>query len=135
MTEKKNRRKTGEVITGTIKTVFNSPDARSVHSDRLAKDAGFKGGLILNEYHFTQISEMLLTYFGPGWLMHGEIELRYITPLFDRNTFVPKAKVLGEDPPGSRRLSLELWCENQDGEKLAVGKASCQVESEQLPHG
>ena len=135
MTEKEIHRKTGEVITGTIKTVHNSSDARSVHNDRLAKTAGFKGGLILNEYHFTQISEMLLEYFGPRWLIHGEIELRYITPLLDGNTFVPKAKVLGEDPPGSGRLSLELWCENQDGEKLAIGTASCLVESEGLRHG
>ena len=135
MTEKENHWKTGEVITGKIKTAFNSPDAGAVHNDRLAKSAGFKGGLIMNEYHFTQISEMLMEYFGPQWLKHGEIEIKYIAPLFDRNTFVPKAKVLGEDPPGSGRLSLEFWCENQDGEQLALGKASCLVESEALRHG
>jgi hypothetical protein len=127
-------RKTGEVITGTIKTARNPPQARAVHNDQLAKSAGFKGGLIMNEYHFTQISEMLMKYFGLRWLTHGEIEIRYIAPLFDRNTFVPKMKVFGEDPPGSGRLSLEIWCENQDGEKLAFGTASCLLDSEERPH-
>lgn len=135
MTVKERKWKTGEVLTGMTKTVFNSPDAGAVHNDRLAKTAGFRGGLILNEYHFTQISEMLIKYFGTRWLTHGEIELRYITPLFDRNTFVPKAKVLKEDPPGSGRLCLEVWCENQDGETLAVGRASCLAESERLSNG
>lgn len=135
MPEKKIRWETGEVITGTIKTALNSPEAVSVHSDRLAKSAGFKGGLILNEYHFTQISQMLLEFFGHRWLTHGEIEINYISPLFDGNTFVPKAKILGEDPPGSGRLSLEIWCENQDKVQLAIGKASCLVESEQSHYG
>lgn len=117
--------KAGEVINGPIKTVRNPPDAVGMHNADLARTAGFKGGLILNEYHFTQISEMLIERFGLGWLTHGELEMRYIAPLFGGDTFVPKARVLGEDPAGSGRLSLEVWCENQAGEKLAVGKASC----------
>jgi len=126
--------KIGQEIVGAIKTVTNTPDAVSLHSDPLAKKAGFKAGLILNEYHFTQITHMLLDYFGYEWLMHGEIEINYITPLFDGDTFVPKAKILGEDPPGSGRLSLEIWCENQNQVQLAFGKASCLVESENSHH-
>ena len=118
----------GDVINGSIKTARNPSESRAVHNDQLARSAGFKGGLIMNEYHYTQLSEMLLEYFGLGWLMHGEIDVKYIAPLFDGNTFVPKAKVLGEDPRGSGRLSLEIWCENQDGDKLAFGTASCLVE-------
>jgi hypothetical protein len=125
LSEKATQWQKGELINVSIKTARNPSESRAVHNDRLARSAGFKGGLIMNEYHFTQLSEMLLEYFGLGWLMHGEIEIKYIAPLFDGNTFAPKAKVLGEDPPGSGRLSLEIWCENQDGEKLAFGTASC----------
>ena len=80
--------KAGEVINGPIKTVRNPPDAVGMHNAGLARTAGFKGGLILNEYHFTQISEMLIERFGLGWLTHGELEMRYIAPLFGGDTFV-----------------------------------------------
>ncbi|MCP4751089.1 MAG: MaoC family dehydratase [Proteobacteria bacterium] len=120
--------KIGEVVTGAIKTVRNFPHESPLHGDRAAKNAGFKGGLILNEYHFTQISQMLLECFGIQWLYHGEIEIKYLAPLFEKDTFVPKAKVLGENPSGSGRVELEIWCENQNGERLAIGKASCLAE-------
>jgi len=120
--------KTGEIITGAIKKARNFPHESPLHSDRAAKSAGFKGALILNEYHFSQISQMLLEFFGPLWFLHGEIEIKYLAPLFDKDTFVPKAKVLGENPSGSGRLELEIWCENQEGTQLARGKASCLVE-------
>ncbi len=57
------------------------------------------------------------------------IKIAWIGPLTDN------AKILGEDPPGSGRLSLEIWCENQDKVQLAIGKASCLLESEQSHHG
>jgi len=117
----------GYEITGTVKTARMPPDAGAVHDDRLAKSAGLKGGYIVNEYHFAQLTEMLLEYFGPGWFTNGEIEVRYIAPLLDKDTFIPKARVIGEEPPGSGRLNLEIWCENQHGQKLAVGRASCLV--------
>ncbi|MEE8398011.1 MAG: hypothetical protein V3S89_03330 [Desulfobacterales bacterium] len=123
----KNAYPAGEEIVGALKTVRNDPEAKAMHNDSLAKRAGFKGAIVLNEYHFAQISQMLLEYFGPQWLSHGEIEIKYIAPLHDQDLFVPKATIVGEDPPDSGRLALEIWCENQDGEKLAFGKASCLV--------
>lgn len=118
-------RQAGREITGTVKIARMPPDVGAVHNERLARSAGLQGGFIVNEYHFAQITQMLLEYFGPRWFTHGEIEVKYIVPLLDKDTFIPKARVIGEEPPGSGRLVLELWCENQHGEKLAVGKASC----------
>ena len=117
----------GHEITGTVKTARMPPDAGAVHDDRLARSAGLRGGYIVNEYHFAQITEMLLHYFGPIWFTHGEIEVKYIAPLLDKDTFIPRARVIGEDPPGSGRLNLDIWCENQHGQKLGVGRASCLV--------
>jgi acyl dehydratase len=97
----------------------------TVHNDRLAKRAGLKGGFIVNEYHFAQITQMLLEYFGPVWFSHGEIEIKYIAPLLDGDTFIPKARVVSEEPLGTGRLELVIWCENQQGDKLASGRANC----------
>ncbi len=127
MTAAKKTYRIGEKIVGETKTVRNDPDAKAMHNDGLAKRAGFKSAIVLNEYHFAQISQMLLEYFGPRWLTHGEIEIKYIAPLHDQDLFVPRATVTGEDPPGSGRLRLDIWCENQEGEKLALGKASCVI--------
>jgi len=115
----------GQEIVGEAKIARMPPDAAAVHDDRLARSAGLRGGFIVNEYHFAQITQMFLEYFGPNWFTHGEIEVRYIAPLLDGDTFIPKARVIGEEPPGSGRLVLELWCENQHGERVAIGRASC----------
>lgn len=116
----------GREITGSVKIARMPANVGStVHDDRLAKSAGLEGGFIVNEYHFAQITQMLLEYFGPAWFTHGEIEIKYIAPLLDGDTFVPKAKVMNEKPPGTGRLELEIWCENQQGKKLATGRASC----------
>lgn len=125
MADRSISRKVGQEITGTVKTARMHPDMGAVHNDRLAKSAGLKGGFIVNEYHFAQLTQMLLEYFGPRWFTHGEIEVRYIAPLLDKDTFIPKARIIGEEPPGSGRVVLNIWCQNQNGHKLAVGKASC----------
>ncbi len=127
MTAKEKQWKIGETIKGTVKTVRNSPHEAPLHSNREARNAGFKAALILNEYHYTQISQMLLELFGSQWLQHGEIEIKYLYPLFDKDTFVPKARFLGESTTGDGRLEFEIWCENQDGIQLAKGKASCRA--------
>ena len=125
MADGKAGNRAGYEITGAVKTARMPPDVGAVHDDRLAKSAGLEGGYIVNEYHFAQLTEMLLEYFGPRWLTHGEIEVKYIAPLLEKDTFIPKARVIGEEPPGSGRLTLEVWCENQHGQKLAAGRASC----------
>ena len=116
----------GREITGPVKIArMPSNVGPTVHNDQLAKSAGLKGGFIVNEYHFAQITQMLLEYFGSTWFTHGEIEIKYITPLLDGDTFVPKAKVMTEKPPGTGRLELQIWCENQRGDRLATGRANC----------
>ena len=125
MTGRNIRKQSGRELTGTVKIARMPPNLGAVHDDRLAKSAGLKGGFIVNEYHFAQITHMLLEYFGTTWFTHGEIEVRYIAPLLDKDTFIPKARITGEESPGSGRLVLEIWCENQNGQKLAAGKASC----------
>lgn len=115
----------GHEITGAVKIARMPPDVGAVHDGRLAKSAGLEGGYIVNEYHFAQLNQMLLDYFGPRWFTDGEIEVKYIAPLLDKDTFIPKARVISEEPPGSGRLTLEVWGENQHGQKLVVGRAIC----------
>ncbi len=115
----------GSVFTGTSKVAKNFDHDAPLHSDGAAKEAGFKGGLILNEYHFTQISEMLIELFGLDWLKHGEIEIKYLSPLYDGDGFTPKARFVGPAESHSNRCELEVWCENQEGTVLARGSAAC----------
>lgn len=125
MTEPGMKIESGSVFTGTSKVARNFDHDAPLHSDDAAKEAGFKGGLILNEYHFTQISEMLIALFGHDWLKHGEIEIKYLSPLYDGDTFTPKARFVGIAEQDSDRCELDVWCENQDGAVLAQGSASC----------
>ena len=72
-----------------------------------------------------RVKVLSIVQYRPRWFTDGEIEVKYIAPLLDKGTFIPKARIIGEEPPRSGRLTLEVWGENQHGQKLAVGRASC----------
>jgi len=127
MVDGNSSNRVGHEITGAVKIARMPPDMGAVHDDRLAKSAGLEGGYIVNEYHFAQITQMLLDYFGKRWFNDGEIEVKYIAPLLDKDTFIPKARIIGKESPVSGRLNLDIWCENQHGQTLAIGRASCLV--------
>ncbi len=108
----------GEAVIGRLPV-----DAGGVHSDTIARRAGLRGGFIVNEFHFAHMTEMLLAFFGARWWTHGEIEVTYQAPLLDGQRLAPKAVVVGRDSEG--RTMLDLWCENEAGQRPASGRARC----------
>jgi len=98
----------------------------SIHTDdELAKKVGLPGtvaaGMMLVDY----LSEMLTNFFGTGWIQGGKIAVSFILPVRAGDGVTAKGVVrdkLSEGP--ATRLILDVWCENQRGEKVTAGTAS-----------
>ena len=67
-----------------------------------------------------------LAFFGPGWIRGGSANLTVARPTFPGDYVGSKGYVKAIDlqPDGSRRLTCEVWVENQTGEKKVVGTVS-----------
>jgi acyl dehydratase len=92
------------------------------HEDELAQRAGFRGGMVINEFHLSHLFEMLLRYFGIDYLRDGEIEVKFTKPLLSGESMTPRARIV-ERRGG--RLHLDLSVENGAGERIAIGVANC----------
>ena len=71
------------------------------------------------------LHELLERNFGDAWVYGGKISVRYIHPVYAGDRITPHGIVAGvTEEAGRQRVSLSIWCENQDGQKTAAGTAS-----------
>jgi acyl dehydratase len=72
---------------------------------------------------------MLTNFFGATWFTSGWEKLKFIHPVYAGETVTAHGIVTGmvEENEGAR-LELEIWVENGDGVKAAVGWASAVVD-------
>lgn len=96
---------------------------RNSHSDiNVAKADGISTTIASGQNQMAFLHEMLERNFGDAWVYGGKISVRYIHPVYpgDRltaNGFV--TEVIEVD--GKPRITLQVWCENQDGRKTSAG--------------
>ena len=62
---------------------------------------------------------------GDAWVYGGKISARYIHPVYagDKLTATGLVTEIAE-VDGKPRVSVQIWCENQDGRKTSAGTAS-----------
>jgi acyl dehydratase len=99
---------------------------RSIHTDPAwARTKGFKTCLAQGMMSTAYVSEMMTRLLGAGFVKGGTMSLAFIQPVLagDRLTVhgVVKDK---RSEHGATRVVVEVWCENQHGQKTAVGTAS-----------
>jgi acyl dehydratase len=68
-------------------------------------------------------AEALRRFFGPEvFNHHGMLDLRFIKPVVSGDTVTARGRVTDrQDEAAGTRVSLEVWCENQNGDKTAIG--------------
>lgn len=99
------------------KNSHNDPEAAT--RDGLAKP------LASGQNQMAFLHEMLELTFGDAWVYGGAISVRYIHPVYAGDQITPQAVVTGfTEEDGRPRVTLDIWCENQDGQKTAAGTAS-----------
>ena len=99
---------------------------RSIHTDEdWARKKGFRSPLAQGMMSTAYISEMLTELLGEGFVKGGTISVAFVKPVYvgDRLTVRGVIKdTRGES--GGTRVVVDVWCENQNGQKTAVGTAS-----------
>ena len=77
------------------------------------------------------VSEMMTRFLGAGFVKGGTMSMVFIKPVYagDRLTVHGVIKERRQEGDATR-VVVEVWCENQDGVKTAVGTASGQERPE-----
>lgn len=79
------------------------------------------------------VGNMLYRALGSGWLVGGQLSCRFIRPVHIEDYFTARGVVVGRHAASANhtRIELEVWGENQRGEKVIVGSASGLVPTEE----
>ena len=131
--------KTGEWIGGhaTLVTSYRTwqfsggwpPDAgwpsKNVHTDdEFARLCGIPGRAASGAMVQGYVADFMADIFGVEWLQNGSFNLKFVAPVQIGDSIVPRARCLSTEFEGERaRYDVELLCENQRGEPVAVGTA------------
>lgn len=131
--------KVGAEYTGKTKTIsetrvfafsggrFDAPGwpAKNIHTDlEFAKSCGLQTRSVSATQYLGYLTELMIDLFGETWLSHGRMELKFIAIVDVEDSLLTKAVVISKALEGSgTRFVLEMWCENQHGNKVAVGTA------------
>ncbi len=104
-------------------------DNNLIHYDRaFAQARGFRDTIAHGLMTLAFVSEMLGQYFGPRWAQGGKVRVKFIAPVYPGDTITACGRVTASRPEADgQRLTVEVWCENQDGQRVLVGEASACV--------
>ena len=106
--------------------VYSGVRPRSIHSDEVfAREKGFRTCLAQGMMSTAYVSQMMVKLLGPGFARGGTLSMAFIKPVYagDRLTVCGVVKDKQSDN-GATRVVVEVWVENQHGEKTAVGHAT-----------
>ena len=105
---------------------------RNSHSDiNVAKADGIQSTIASGQNQMAFLHEMMERNFGDAWVYGGKISVRYIHPVYAGNHLTANGLVTEvEVVDGKPRVTLQIWCENQDGRKTSAGTASAGQPSE-----
>jgi acyl dehydratase len=123
----------GQVLPSLVKDVsqrridaYSGVRPRSIHSDEAwARQKGFRACLAQGMMSTAYASQLMVKLLGPGFAKGGTMSMAFIKPVYagDRLTVHGVIKDKQRDG-GATRVVVEVWVENQHGEKTAVGHAT-----------
>ena len=95
-------------------TALNTaPDSENqIHSDELAKEYGFKGGLVPGVTVSAYLLHPVIELLGKSWLERGYANCKITAPLYDGETF----EVSSED---FKEGQINTFLKNQEGKIIA----------------
>ena len=101
------------------------PQEKNIHTDYAkAQRLGHRQPIVMANQVAEYIGELLVKFFGQGYL-GGNLSLTAIRIIWVGDEITTKGVVREKVAEGDAiRLILDIWCENQHGEKVVVGTAS-----------
>ena len=105
---------------------YSTVRARSIHTDEAwARAKGFRAPLAQGMMSTAYVSEMMTKFLGEGFVRGGTLSMSFIQPVFAGDRLTIHGEVKEKRAEGAAtRVVVEVWCENQDGERTAAGTAS-----------
>ena len=99
---------------------------RRIQTDpEFARSQGLRGTVVIGMIPTAFISAMMTDIFGEGYNRGGKLKVTFIKPIYADDEITARAVVREKVPEGSNvRIKMDVWCENQDSEKVTVGTAS-----------
>ncbi len=100
-------------------------DRENIHNnpELAAKRLGTTYTIASGRMSVTFAAESLRKFFGPEVFNHtGTVNLKFLKPVKDGDTITVTGAVTGsESIEGGTKVSVDLFCDNQDGDPTAVG--------------
>jgi len=106
--------------------VYSGVRPRSIHTDESwARTKGFPRCLAQAMMSTAYVSELMTRFVGAGFVKGGTMSMVFVKPVYVGDRLTVHGVVKERRAEGSAtRVVVDVWCENQDGEKTAVGTAS-----------
>src|SRR5262249_46944572 len=105
------------------------PETNSVHTNRdLARSLGLPDAIAQGLQTYAYMCQWLVAYFGMDWFDGGRLAVSFLSVVVPGDTVHVKATLAEtEELADGTRVTLDIWCENQDERKVAAGTASALV--------
>jgi acyl dehydratase len=101
------------------------PAARNRHTDFDAAHAtGARVPIMNGSQSAEHLTELFVKFFGAGYL-GGRLTIRFLRPIELDDVLTARGVVTGREVEDEQvKLTLDIWLENQRGEKVLAGTAS-----------
>lgn len=93
-----------------------------------AAETGLAAPIQTGEMSSAYIAEMCVNYFGKNFFRHARIQCKYVASTLANEVITTHGVVREKTPKGGGyRFKVELWADNEAGEKKTVGFAEVDV--------
>ena len=105
---------------------YSGVRVRSIHTDEAwARQKGFRTTLAQGMMSTAYVSEMMTAVLGAGFIKGGSMSVAFVQPVYAGDRLTVRGVVKEVRAEARRtRVVVDVWCENQHGQKTAVGTAS-----------
>jgi len=109
--------------------VYSGVKPHSIHSDEAwARQKGFRACLAQGMMSTAYVSQLMVKLLGPDFARGGTMSMAFIKPVYAGDRLTVHGVIKDKQPDqGATRVVVEVWVENQHGEKTAVGHATGRV--------
>jgi acyl dehydratase len=123
----------GEELPTLTKTIvqrqidcYSGVRPNSIHTDaEWARKKGFRAPLAQAMMSTAYVSQLMVQFCGEGFVRGGRMSVAFIKPVVVGDTLTVHGSIKSREREGdTTRVTVEVWCENQDGVKTMVGTAS-----------
>jgi acyl dehydratase len=106
--------------------VYSGVRPNHIHSDEAwARKKGFRAPLAQAMMSTAYVSELMTRFVGAGFVKGGTMSMAFIKPVLAGDRLTVHGVVTDKQPErGRTRVTVGVWCQNQHGEKTAVGTAT-----------